>query len=456
MLSAFTSTSENPSKLYAFSVDDWKAGEVGELSFEVLRFAKSQGFKAAAGEIVVFPSTGEGISQVILFGLGDVSDTLAFAYASANLPEGDYEIVAIPKDWNSAWTIAGWSDGAYRFDRYLSKTNGVPRLLISEQEELSEPLKEAAAIAWLRDLVNTPANDMGPSHIEAEITRLAERFRAKLTVTRGDDLLAQFPLVFAVGKAASEEPRVLELEWGSDSAPELTLIGKGVTFDTGGLDLKPSQGMRQMKKDMGGSAHVMALARLVMECELPVKLRLIVPAVENAISSYSFRPGDIIKSAKGITVEIDNTDAEGRLILADALHLASQNSSDLIIDFATLTGAARIALGADLAPFYTDDEELATQIQKSSKETGDPVWRMPLWHPYLKELESSIADTANSGSRLAGSITAALFLQKFVETTSWVHFDIWAWREKKYGRPMGGAACGLRTVWALIKERYKK
>ena len=454
MLPAFTSSSENPSRIYAFTESEWEHGQQRRLASPVLEFADSQKFKGEAGQVTVYPS--EGGSSEVLVGLGDGTDPLAFAYASAKLPVGDYEVVAIKEGWEPAWTIAGWSDGAYRFDRYLQQASEVPRLLVGSDPVHKDALRQAESITWLRDLVNTPANDMGPSHIEDEVTQLAERFGAKLTVTRGDDLLAQFPLVFAVGKAASEEPRVLELEWGSDSKPELALVGKGVTFDTGGLDLKSAEGMRNMKKDMGGSAHVLALARLVMESNLPVKLRLLVPAVENAISTYSFRPGDIIRSAKGITVEIDNTDAEGRLILADALHLACQHTPDLLLDFATLTGAARIALGADLAPFYTDDDALALELQNGSRKSGDPVWRMPLWQPYVRELKSHVADTANSGSQFAGSITAALFLQKFVNTSSWIHFDIWAWRDEKYGRPNGGAACGLRAVWAMLKDRYRR
>lgn len=453
MLPAFTSSSENPSRIYAFTQSEWELGQKRPLASPVLEFADSQKFKGEAGQVTVYPR--EGGSSDVLLGLGDGSDPLVFAYASAKLPAGDYEVVAIMEGWDPAWTIAGWSDGAYRFDRYLQQASEVPRLLVGSDPVHKDALRQAESIAWLRDLVNTPANDMGPSQIEDEVTQLAERFGAKLTVIRGDDLLAQFPLVFAVGKAASQEPRVLELEWGSDAKPELALVGKGVTFDTGGLDLKSAEGMRNMKKDMGGSAHVLALARLVMESNLPVKLRLLIPAVENAISTYSFRPGDIIRSAKGITVEIDNTDAEGRLILADALHLACQHTPDLLIDFATLTGAARIALGADLAPFYTDDDDLALKLQKSSRKSGDPVWRMPLWQPYIRELKSHVADTANSGGQFAGSITAALFLQKFVDTSSWIHFDIWAWRDKKYGRPNGGAACGLRAVWDLLKDRYR-
>jgi leucyl aminopeptidase len=283
-----------------------------------------------------------------------------------------------------------------------------------------------------------------------------EEFGATLTAIVGDDLLEQnYPMVHAVGRAAKAAPRFLELEWGDTSKPQLALVGKGVTFDSGGLDIKPGSGMRIMKKDMGGSAHVIALARLVMATKLPVHLKLYVPTVENAISGDAFRPGDILSSRKGLTVEIDNTDAEGRLILADALARASEFDPDLLIDFATLTGAARVALGADLAPVYSDDEQLVEDILAGSAESGDPVWRMPLWDPYLAELKSPIADLVNSGSSFGGSITAGLFLKQFVDAKSWAHFDVWAWRKGKYGRPEGAAACGLRAVWAMLQKRYR-
>jgi len=296
---------------------------------------------------------------------------------------------------------------------------------------------------------------MTPAAIHAAISDLAEEFDAKVSAVVGDDLLDQnYPMVHAVGRAAKAEPRFVELEWGDPKKPKLALVGKGVTFDSGGLDIKPSSGMRIMKKDMGGSAHVIALAKLVMGANLPVHLKLYVPTVENAISGDSFRPGDILPSRKGLTVEIDNTDAEGRLILADALARASEFKPDLLIDFATLTGAARVALGADLAPVYSDDEQLIAEIQAGAAESGDPVWRMPLWDPYMAELKSPVADLVNSGSGFAGSITAALFLKQFVDAKSWAHLDVWAWRKTKYGRPEGAAACGLRAVWTMLQKRY--
>ncbi|MCL4124530.1 UNVERIFIED_CONTAM: hypothetical protein GTU68_056898 [Idotea baltica] len=284
---------------------------------------------------------------------------------------------------------------------------------------------------------------------------MGERFGATVETIIGDALLDQnYPLVHAVGRANNIEPRFCELTWGDKKNPHIAIVGKGVTFDTGGLNIKVGGGMRIMKKDMGGSAHAIALAELVMGANLPVFLKLYVPAVENSIAGNAFRPGDVLPSRKGLTVEIDNTDAEGRLILADALTKASEGDPDLLIDFATLTGAARVAVGPDLAPFYTDDEQLAHDISANALTSGDPAWRMPLWDPYLKELKSPIADLVNSGGRMAGSITAALFLKQFVDAKSWVHLDVWAWRLGKYGRPEGAAACGLRTMFHMLESRY--
>ncbi|MEM8617976.1 MAG: leucyl aminopeptidase family protein, partial [Pseudomonadota bacterium] len=368
--------------------------------------------------------------------------------------EGDYTVVT-PGPLTAFDITTGWADGAYRFDRYLKNKATPPRLLLpSESSEAA--IREAAAIHLLRDMVNTPAEDMGPADIQATISNLAERHGASLETTIGDALLDQnYPLVHAVGRAGPQPPRIMELSWGDECHPELAIVGKGVAFDTGGLNLKTGNYMRLMKKDMGGSAHAIALAALVMGANLPVRLKLYVPAVENSISGTAFRPGDILNSRKGLSVEIDNTDAEGRLILADALTRASESDPDLIIDFATLTGAARIALGPDLAPYYTDDEGLAADIARASADSGDPAWRMPLWGPYKTMLSSPIADLVNSASgSFAGSITAAIFLKQFVDAERWVHLDVWAWRLGKYGRPEGGAACGLRAMWAMLQSRY--
>lgn len=415
--------------------------------------AKAQDFTGAAGQIVFVPGESGELARV-LYGLGKGTDALAVAGLSAKLPKGSYS-VAESCGMGFHKIAAGWADGAYRFDRYLKDKATPPELVIPESEDADALSREADACALLRDLVNTPAADMGPQDIQATISDMAERFGAKLTTIIGDDLLTHnYPMVHAVGRAAVYEPRFMELEWGDPSHPSVALVGKGVTFDSGGLDIKPGSGMRIMKKDMGGSAHVIALSHLIMSANLPVHLKLYVPSVENAVAGDAFRPGDILSSRKGLTVEIDNTDAEGRLILADALTRACEKKPELLIDFATLTGAARVALGPDLAPFYTDDESLAEGIEAGAKATGDPVWRMPLWDPYLSDLKSPIADLVNSGGRFAGSITAGLFLKQFVDAPSWMHFDVWAWRLGKYGRPEGGAPCGLRAAWAMLQKRY--
>ena len=415
--------------------------------------AKALGFTAAAGQVAMIPGEGGTLGKV-LFGLGNGKDALAVAALSGKLPKGSYSIAesgGLPFEQ----IAAGWADGAYRFDRYLKDKAKPPQLVIPEDEDADALSREADACALVRDLVNTPAQDMGPQHVEGAIAEIAGKFGAKLTTIVGDDLLKEnYPMVHAVGRAATYAPRFMELEWGDPSNTRIALVGKGVTFDSGGLDLKPGSGMRIMKKDMGGSAHVIALAQLIMSANLPVHLKLYVPSVENAVAGDSFRPGDVLTSRKGLTVEIDNTDAEGRLILADALTRACEEKPDILIDFATLTGAARVALGQELAPYYTDDEAMAEAIQAGSEVSGDPVWRMPLWDPYLADLQSPIADLVNSGGRFAGSITAGLFLKQFVDAPSWTHLDVWAWRLGKYGRPEGAAACGLRAIWKTLQNRY--
>ena len=416
--------------------------------------ATAQGFTGGAGQSVFVPGA-DGRTAHVLYGLGPGRDALLVAGLSAKLPAGDYEIAAMG-GYAFASIAAGWADGAYRFDGYKSEKASPPRLLIPASEDAPRLSREADAIASLRDLVNTPAADMGPEQIHARISALGERHGARVAAVVGDALIDEnYPMVHAVGRAAVKAPRFLMLEWGKPGAPKVSLCGKGITFDTGGLNIKTGDGMRIMKKDMGGAAHAIALAELVMEARLPVHLRLFVSAAENAIAGDAFRPGDILQSRKGLTVEIDNTDAEGRLVLADALTRACEDQPDLLIDFATLTGAARVALGPDLAPLYTDDEDLAADILAGAAEAGDPVWRMPLWDPYLSYMQSPVADLVNSGGAgMAGSITAAIFLKQFVSAKSWAHFDIWAWRKGKYGRPDGGAACGLRAVWSMLEKRY--
>ena len=412
------------------------------------------GFRGDAGKALLVHGAG-GELESVLVGLGEGMDGFALASLPGSLPAGDYALSEIPDGLNGETLAIGWADGAYRFTRY--KAGEKPRrLLLPKSVDAAEVSRQAEAIDWLRDLVNTPPCDLGPAEIAAEAQALAKEFGAEIEITTGKALESGYPMVHAVGKGAAQAPRYIELSWGKAKAPVVVLVGKGVAFDTGGLNLKTS-GMGLMKKDMGGAAHALALARLIMSAELPVRLYCCVPTVENAIGPNAFRPSDILKSRKGLTVEIDDTDAEGRLILADALTRASELKPELVIDFATLTGAARVALGPDLAPLYTDDDQLAADITSASKQVGDPVWRMPLWSGYETGLKSPIADMKNLGDGpMGGSIIAALFLKAFVDAPSWAHFDIWAWRPARYGRAAGAAACGLRAVWAMLKRRYAR
>ena len=448
---AFTASPDAPARIHLFTTADWSnAAPGGALG----RFAEVSGFTGRAGQCVIAPREDGGLGDV-LFGLGEGRDGLAVAALSARLPGGDYAVERCPEDYPFSWVAAGWHDGAYRFEKYLSETTPPPRLVLPAGEDADALDREAVAVRLVRDMVNTPAEDMGPDGIQAVLSALAEETGATLETVIGDGLLDRnYPMVHVVGRAAASAPRMMELTWGDPAHPELAIVGKGVAFDTGGLNIKTGDYMRLMKKDMGGAAHAIGLARLVMDAQLPVHLKLYVPAVENAVSGNAFRPGDVLATRKGLKVEIDNTDAEGRLILCDALARACEGDPDLLIDYATLTGAARVALGPDLAPYYTDDETLSDKLIEASGQSGDPVWRMPLWRPYTSMLSSSIADITNAGGRMAGSITAAVYLSHFVDAPRWMHFDIWAWREGKYGRPAGGAATGLRASWAMLQARY--
>ncbi|HFB54405.1 MAG TPA: leucyl aminopeptidase family protein, partial [Hellea balneolensis] len=348
--------------------------------------------------------------------------------------------------------------GAYKFDRYLKKDHMPAQLLLDANMNPDETAALVKALHNGRDYINTPTNDMGPVALQAAAQNLCDRFGATLTAIIGDDLLAHnYPMIHAVGRAAEEPPRLIELNWGDDSDPSLSLVGKGITFDTGGLNIKSAVGMRIMKKDMGGSAHAMALAEMIMAMGLPIRLRVFLAVAENAISGNAFRPGDILSSRKGLSVEIDNTDAEGRLVLGDALTRASEDNPDLIIDFATLTGAARVALGPTLAPFFSNREAPVEGLLHMGNEQADPFWHMPLWGPYLSLLSSPIADLKNAGSSFGGSITAALFLQKFVdkgaETGPWMHFDVYGWNPTAApARPKGGEVMTLRAVYHWLKS----
>jgi leucyl aminopeptidase len=347
--------------------------------------------------------------------------------------------------------------GSYSFERYRKRPVKAVRLVVPHGVDGHEIARIANAVAASRDLVNTPTSDLGPDGIEHAARQVADRYGADFKSIVGDDLLRQnFPMIHAVGRASATPPRLIDIAWGGEDAPRITLVGKGVAFDTGGLDIKPSSSMLLMRKDMGGAAAALALADMIMGAGLPVRLRVLIPAVENAISGNAFRPGDILHSRKGITVEIGNTDAEGRLILADALALADEENPDLVVDFATLTGAARVALGPELPPFFTDDDGLADEIARHGRAVNDPVWRMPLWAPYQAQLDSKFADMNNTGGPLAGSITAALFLRRFVSAAkAHVHFDIFAWNSTaKPGRPEGGEVQAARLMYSLLKDRY--
>ena len=374
------------------------------------------------------------------------------------LPEGTYRLA----EGNPGPAMLGWLLGQHRFTTYKSKEEdkrSARILLTKEAAEIERTVRLAEATAFVRDLVDTPASDFGPADLEGAARDLAKEFGAKVETTSGDALAQGFPMIAGVGQGASREraPRLIELRWGKENAPRIAIVGKGVCFDSGGLDIKSASGMRLMKKDMGGGAHALALARLVMAERLPVRLHVLVPAVENSVSESSIRPGDVLSSRKGLKVEIDNTDAEGRLILGDALAKAGEDDPELIIDFATLTGAARIALGPDLPAMFVNNDELAADLEKAAKDIVDPVWRMPLWDGYDEMLKSDLADLCNSSdSPMAGSVTAALFLRRFVEpTTPWAHFDTFAWRPgAKPGRPKGGDAMGLRAAFAMLRQRY--
>ncbi len=422
----------------------------------LLRFAAAHDFRAQNARILLSPATDGSIDRV-LFGFGEKATPMTLGALAQHLPTGDYRIAFAPRLLDPTLIAVAWGLGAYAFDRYKPRKRAAPRLAAPEGSDMSEAARIVSA-SWLaRDLVNTPTNDMGPEALHAAAERLAATYGARFAAIVGDALLAEnYPLIHAVGRAAAQAPRVLHICWGEANAPRLALVGKGVTFDTGGLDIKPSAGMRIMKKDMGGAAHALALAQIVMDAKLNLRLDVFVPIAENAISAEAFRPGDVIKSRKGLSVEIDNTDAEGRLILADALQRACEEKPALLLDFATLTGAARTALGPDVPPFFANDDSLAGDLAKASLETADPIWRLPLWDAYDGDMDSPIADLKNTGDgAFAGSIYGALFLRRFVDAPAWAHFDIYAWAPKdRPARPAGGEAQALRASWAVIKKRF--
>jgi leucyl aminopeptidase len=428
---------------------------------EASAFADAAGFEPKAGRYLLLPGTSGAQSGNalggILFGIeseDQTKDPFLPGRLPQHLPNGIYRFANEPHDARLA--ALAFALGTYRFTRYRKAEPRAIKLDLPQsiaREEL-EHIVEGVTLA--RDLINTPANDMGPAQLEQAARKLAARHAATITAVIGDELIEQnFPLIHAVGRASASAPRLIDMSWGDANQPRVTLVGKGVCFDTGGLDIKPESAMLNMKKDMGGAATALALAHMVMARGLKVRLRVLIPAVENAIAGSSFRPRDIYTSRKGITVEIGNTDAEGRLILADALALADEDKPALIVDFATLTGAARVALGPDVPAFFTDDDRLADELMRAATAENDPLWRLPLWRPYESMLESKVADINNVGGSQGGAITAALFMRRFVAAESWVHFDLFGWTSSaKAGRPEGGECQAARALYALLAARY--
>jgi len=434
------------------------AGTRRRLTAAQRRWLGESGFEAAPGTFALVPDPAGKLVRVLV-GV-DPSDPLAaLAALPCALPGATYHLAAEGVLADAALAALGWALGAYQFGRYRQPKRSPARLAVgaAELQQLA-PLVEATA--QVRDLVNTPTEDMGPAQLSEAIRQLGKTHKAKVREWVGDELLAaNFPTIHAVGRASHRAPRLVELSWGKAGDPKLAVVGKGVCFDTGGLDLKSSDGMRWMKKDMGGAAHAIALAGLIMQAKLPVRLTLLVPAVENAVAGNAMRPGDVIATRAGLTVEVDNTDAEGRLVLCDALAYAAEQQPGLIVDFATLTGAARVALGPDLPGLFCNDDTLAQDALAASRKVADPLWPLPLWRPYRRMLDSYLADFANAGaSRHAGAITAALYLERFVPAgMAWLHLDTYAWNDAdRPGRPRGGEAMGLRAMFALLQERYAR
>ncbi|MDP2517338.1 leucyl aminopeptidase family protein [Shimia thalassica] len=423
----------------------------------VIRWLDTIGFKAALGSAVVVPNE-EGQPEFAVAGFGDTQSRargrFPLAAAAAKLPKGTYKIASDLPAGDLKTEVLGWLLTGYSFDRYRKQSPAKARLICPEGLDAQAIETIATSEALTRDLINTPAADMGPEALEAAVRDLAKDHEAKVDVISGDDLLAQkLPMIHAVGRAAEQAPRLIDLRWGN-AGPSVTLVGKGVCFDTGGLNLKPGASMGLMKKDMGGAATVLGLARMIMAQGMRVRLRVLIPAVENSVSGNSFRPGDILSSRKGLTVEINNTDAEGRLVLADALTLADEENPDVLISMATLTGAARVAVGADLAPYYSDDPKIVSALENAATAVSDPVWRMPFWTPYEPQIEPGIADLDNAPKGgFAGSITAALFLRRFVDNPSYTHFDIYGWHPGVApARTKGGVGMGARALLEALPE----
>lgn len=431
-------------------------GALDDLPEAWRQWASANGFSGAAGQFLAVPGEGGSLAAA-LFGLGADKEALALGGLARRLPDGAWRL-ADALDLDPTLGAIGLGLGGYLFTAYGKKDKHAIRVDLPEGADAPRVARTVAAVHLVRDLINTPASDMGPADLEKAARTLAKQHAADINVIKGDDLLKEnFPMIHAVGRASADAPRLIDMTWGKKKAPKVTLVGKGVCFDTGGLDIKPASSMLLMKKDMGGAANVLGLAAMLMAANANIRLRVLIPAVENAIAGNAFRPHDVLSSRKGITVEIGNTDAEGRLVLGDALALADEEAPDLLIDMATLTGAARVAMGPDVPPFFTDDEKLAADVAAAARDVEDPVWRLPLWKPYVARLSSRVADINNvTTDGFAGSITAALFLQKFVEkAASWAHFDIYGWNPvEKPWSPVGGEAQAIRALEKIILDRY--
>jgi leucyl aminopeptidase len=450
MLDCFTKVNHNAIPINLIKCNDYNNWLQAQTDF-VQKWLASTKFSAKAGDYSLIPGNNGNLAQVVIW-LNEQSEQLTLlADAAHRLPAHDYVL----ENANVLHKL-GWAMGAYHFSQYKKFTKELPKLVIADRDHNAVVLAEATYL--IRDLINTPTEDMGPAQLAAVAEKLARDYQAQFTQIMGDDLLKQnFPAIHWVGRASTNAPRLIELTWGNPQHPHITLVGKGVCFDTGGLDLKGASNMRLMRKDMGGAAHVLGLAKVIMQLKMPVYLGVLIPAVENSVAGNAMRPGDIITMRSGKTVEIDNTDAEGRLVLADALTYACEKQAHFVFDFATLTGAARTAVGTEIAAYFSNNDSLAKQIELASKKMEDPVWRLPLYAPYLKKLDTPFADIKNSGDSYAGASTAALFMQCFItNNTPWLHFDIMAWNlHSRRGHPEGGEAMALRATYELINELAK-
>ncbi len=458
MLNCFSELTASSIPIYLVHAVDfpaWLETQEPSLRNWVQRF----GFRAKKGEVCLVPKSEDNILCVIL-GIADREDALQVGILPSKLPEGVYSLAVDWKDSLLDCAAIAWGLGGYRFTRYKKSEPYRAKLVIPASSDSSEIQRTVTAIYRVRDLINTTPHDMNTTHLAAAAQEIARECGASFNQIIGADLLTEnYPMIYAVGKGSESEPQLIDLRWGNQNHPKVTLVGKGVCFDTGGLDLKSADGMRLMKKDMAGAAHVLGLAQMIMQANLPIQLRVLIPAVENAISGSSYHPSDVLKSRKGLTVEVGNTDAEGRLILADALTEAASEKPELIIDIATLTGAARVSLGHEIGALFTDDDTLANELLKHSKITLDPLWRLPIYKPYREGLESPVADISNIAIPMftAGAINAAVFLKEFVgEGISWAHFDIMAWNPRaSYMGPEGGVANAIRAIYSYLKQRFQ-